>query len=540
MKMIVKKIWEKIEHPFSRPKLTEAIFLVSIFVVSFLFRRIGLKFGFPLLTHPDEPVILDVVYHMTTNRTLESENLIRPDLILYMLNFIYLNVLSLFKFGKTLAYTFLDNKLIFYYHARLLIAVIGSLIPIIAYKIGKEFEINISIPAALLFAFFPLYVSHSHYVTPDVPITLFTLLVILFSVRYVNKKENKNIYLATIFAAINTAEKYPGLLSFGIVVVAIFLRAIKQKSARIKMDYGEFFIVLLQNTGVYLISLYLVAPILFIEYGKVIDALISESRTTHLGADNLSWGGNILFYIEQFILASNPLILLFIFAGIFCYIKVRNKLGILLLYGFAYWVLLSKLGLHWVRWALPMYTAPILLTSVGMAYSWVNLKNKKIIKYLLIIFFSITIFQQMITSLSNSARMGFIDTRVIALDYCNRNGIAAENSIYEGYTPLLPQYAKIIVNEDLDDENDKVKHIVLSSYMYRRYFDEPNRYANEINFYQEIERNQELMEQFAPTPIPTNLRGKIDNIVYYFLRYFNTTRNDRYTGPIIKIFRIIE
>lgn len=538
--MALKNILTKLQTWFSKIKYKEVLILVLIFLAALLSRRIGLKFGFPLLTHHDESTIIGPVYNMTLNKTLNSGDFQRPDKVLYFLNLIWLNLISLIKFGKFLNLTFPEHQLTFYFHARLLIAFMGSLTPVVAYKIGKQFKPDFSIPAALLFAFFPVYVTHSHYATPDVPITLFTLIIILLSIRYVKEEQNKHIYLAAIFAALNTVEKYPGLLSFGIIIIALFLKAMDTNQEKIVVDFRQFWKNLSLLTGIFLISLYILGPNLFIEYGQTIEAITQEARTRHLGADNLGWGGNILFYLEQFVLASNPLILLFTLAGVAGLIRFKDKSGILLLYGFAYWIIMSKLGLHWVRWALPMYTAPLLLAGAGMAYLWRSLKNKKIINFLLIVLFLGAISQQMVTSFANSARMGFTDTRLIALEYCNQNGITTDNAIYEGYTPLFPQFYKTIFNQDPNSQDETIKYVLLSSNMYARYFNEAERYKNEVSYYQDIEQNHKLMEEFEATPRPTELQGKIEDIIYYFLRYFNKNQDARYTGPTIRIFKIVE
>ena len=72
-----------------------------------------------------------------------------------------------------------------------------------------------------------------------------------------------------------------------------------KKSNGSKFNFQVFIKKLLVTEGLYLFSLVEIAPNIFIEYVQVIDALIIESRSTHLGADNLGWGGNILFYILE-------------------------------------------------------------------------------------------------------------------------------------------------------------------------------------------------------------------------------------------------
>jgi hypothetical protein len=536
--MNTNRIWERARPFILNPKVKEVLFLTFLFTVSFLFRRIGLKYGFPFLTHPDEPTSLTPVYQMTVNRNLNPGDFNQPDQIHFFLYLIYLNLVSFLKFGKSFADTFFQNQLVFFFYARLMIAVIGSIVPIIAFKIGKEFKYDFSIPAGLLFAFFPHYIVHSHYISADTTITLLTLVVILFSIRYLRQRRDKQIYLATIFAAINTAEKYPGLLSYGIVIVTLFLSVINTKQKGFEIDFPVFVKKLLTTTGLYLFAFFLSAPNVFIEYGKVIDALIAESRSTHLGADNLGWSGNVLFYIEQFVAESNLLILLFTFVGLFFIIKTKNLSGILLLYGLAYCIIMSKLSLHWVRWALPMYTAPLLLASLGMGYLWQKLKNKRVFAILLGITISAAVMQQMISGLADSSRMGFVDTRVVAHAYCNQNGITPDNSIYEGYTPFLPQSHFVIFDQDIKELDASIKYILLSSNMYNRFFNEPSRYADEVNFYKDIEKDHTLFKEFIPTKRPTSLRDEIEDIAFYILRYYNRSIENRYSGPTIRIYQV--
>ena len=134
---------------------SEILFLFLIFVLSFLIRIIGLRFGEPLLTYWNELNILDPVYEMTINRTLNPNNFKRPDQILYLLNFVYLNVISFLKTGHSFAASYQTDQYSYFVYSRIMIAAFGSLIPIVAYKIGKESPINFAVPAALLFAFFP-------------------------------------------------------------------------------------------------------------------------------------------------------------------------------------------------------------------------------------------------------------------------------------------------------------------------------------------------------------------------------------------------
>ena len=92
---------------------------------------------------------------------------------------------------------FRKHFLTFYTYGRLLIAIFGSLIPVFAYKIGKEIKPKFALPAAFVFAAFPLYIQYSVYIASDLPITLFTLIVLYFSLRFINTNQQKFLILAT-------------------------------------------------------------------------------------------------------------------------------------------------------------------------------------------------------------------------------------------------------------------------------------------------------------------------------------------------------
>jgi len=516
------------------------VFLFVIFVTSFVIRRIGLKYGFPLLTHPDEVFSIEPVYHMTLNKTLNSDTFNRPDQILLFLNFIYLNIVSYIKFGNSLANTFLDNQQLFYFYGRLLICFFGSLIPIFAYKIGKEFKLDFSIPAALIFSFFPSYVIHSHYITPDVLITLFTLIIILFTIKFVKTENRMYLYIATFLSAVNTAEKYPGLISFSIIFCGVILYFSERGWRYIIENYKEMIILSGKLVGLFLLSIYLVAPNLFIQFGKVIDAITFEARSTHLGADNLGLFGNLLFYFKSYISFVNLIgILLFLF-GLFYLLKSRETKSFILFYGFIYWIIISMLALHWERWALPMYTTPNFFVAIGITYLVHLLKGKKIIKFVSLLLIFIFISYQILYSLSSSIKLNFTDTRVITLEYCKENNITSENSVFEGYTPFNPQFPDMIFDFE-NIPNDKIKYIILSSQMYQRYFSEPDRYHEEINFYNEIRSSYKLIYEISPTQVDSkNLKQAVENIGYYIRLQLGNNSEIRLSGPSIQIYEILE
>ncbi len=534
------KTFFKKGHQFiqTHPRLCEALFLILIFSISLIFKRIGLKFGFPLLTHPDESVIINPVLDMTRLRTLNSGNFNRPDQILQYLNLIYLNIISFILYGQDFASAYNEHFLNFYFYSRFLISVLGSLIPVVAYKIGKTVNNRLAISAAIVFAFFPLFTRYSLYITPDIPITLFTLTIIYFALRYLQTNKEKFIILATIFVAINTAEKYPGLLSFLIVLVALGLQVIGDQTEPFSHRIRTFLLRSLKMAGIFILALFIVAPYLFIEYSSVIEALVREARTNHLGADNLGFLGNLWFYVETFYDHTGILGVFFFLTGAFAFFRKFSKQNLLLFFGLFYWISLSVLALHWERWGLPMFITPLFFIAIGISYL-LEEKSARTRIFNLLTGLAIILFisQQSIYSLYIPIQKKYVDTRVVSSDYCDMVGITKENSLFDGYTPLEPNTPIKIVDGFYDELANK-NYILLSSTIYDRYFAEPERYQDAIAIYNEIRNSYPLIKTFTPYPKTEKTLGQLENILYFCKYRLGLTSEVRLSGPTIEIYQI--
>ncbi|MGD6831808.1 ArnT family glycosyltransferase [Sutcliffiella halmapala] len=470
------------------------LILFSIIAVAFLLRIIGTGFAAPLITESDEGAIIKPVVHMATNMTLNPEMYNRPDHIMIYLNFIILNILSFVKFGSSIASTFQENTFFFYQSARMVTAVIGTVSIYIVYLIGNEFKRKFGLVAAALFAVFPSYVHHSHYVSPDVPITLFTLIIILSCIRFLKTENPKYLLLGTFFCAVNTAEKYPGLTSTALIGIVLTIVALPHIRENFRKGVFQLLKKYALYAGVFIVSLFIVAPFVFLESGKVIEALIRESRTNHLGADGLGWPGNMLFYFKMYFNMSGLILLLISLAGLWMILKRKDIIAVPLFFGAIYFILISYLPLHWERWALPMYVTPLMLGAYGIKNLYDSAKQRSWTKgaYLLVI--TLIILPMISDSALETYRKTWTDTRVAAYEYSNANGIERANTLFEGYTPFKPDYPTRIFDHYPTDK----EYIMLSSSMYNRFYKEPERYPEYIQFYETIKKENNLLKTFQP------------------------------------------
>ena len=536
--MKFKSILKEISNPIHRREL---LILFFLFAISLLIRSIGLKHGFPLLTRPDEELIMDQVFFMSRDGFFYPGNpgtFARPNQILYSLYYLYLNLMSYLRFGEGYAARYFFYELHFYHYGRLLIAVMGSLIPVLAYLIGKLIKPGLALAAGLVFMLFPSYVLHSIFITPDVPITLFTLLVIYFTLRYLVKNETWALYVATGFAAVNTAEKYPGLISLGIVVMGIILQIADMTGESLKAKVLQAFVKLLKVVGVFIGTLFVVAPKLFINYSLALAGIFLSADSNLPGADHLIFFGRLAFYVRSFGSWSNLIALIFIVAGCYALLKWRKKPALLLLYGAFYWLLLSAVSLHWERWALPMYITPLFLIAVGITFIWDTFSTKPLTRWVATIVIGLFFAHQLIFSIHTPIRRSFTDTRLIALEYCNAEGITQENSLFEGYTPLQDRQRMQMIFEAYQTMGSEIDYILLSSDMTARYFREPERFTQEVLIYEEIRNTHRLLARFEPSPEAIHVWEKVDDILYFSRQKLTRSALTRYRGPIIEIYKV--
>ena len=133
--------------------------------------------------------------------------------------------------------------------------------------------------------------------------------------------------------------------------------------------------------------------------------------------------------------------------------------------------------------------------------------------------------------------MKFTDSRIISQQYCHENDITRENSLYEGYSPLLPtNFGAIFTNyTKFEGQYD---YIILSSYVYGRYYAEPDQYAEQIELYDKIESNNILLKRFDGYPYAENTLERLENLIYFFKLRLGQTDMIRLGGPTIEIYQV--
>lgn len=489
--------------------------------------------GYPYQLHPDEHTIVNNAVDMLSRHSWEAYVYNRPDQFEIKCNAFLFNIFSWLHYHVPAYEGFELNSGIFYVIARLYTTMFGTaMIPLMYLTVGKILKRDsiskqkVQLFAATMIAFSPLFIEHSAYATPDIVLTFFILLTAYISAEYLETGKRWTIYAIALITGICVTIKYPAAIVCSYIAFIVIYKCIKEKKG-----FKEIFILGMSSILIILATIFVIAPNLYTDFGNVVSTFITEARPNHIGQDGLGFFGNMRFYFKTILESmgslSGPLFL----AGCGFLIKNRKSSHFPLLLSGIYWVCLSVLSLFWVRWGVPMFLTYIILVSIGLVWIWDLLQKQDKGRYLVtipVVLMALLITNNLVTGIKITKWSTVKDARIVAMDYCEENGVTAENSIYEGYTPLAPdagpgaQFIAFQLEEDGIKPQERYtakKYLVISSSFKKRYLNEADHYPEIAAVYQEIDKQYPLIysidsEDYKASP------WEIPNILYGFQYIF--------------------
>lgn len=489
-------------------QITFCVLLGAITISGFLLRLVFCFWGFPYQFHPDEHTIVDSAIDMLSRHSWEAFVYNRPDHFEIKSNAIIFTIYSWIKYGMPAYEAFEMHKGAFYFVARLFTTVFGTaMIPMMSVMVGKILNPDkirtkyVQIVTAMLVAFSPIFIEHSAYATPDIVLTFFVVLIGCLSVNYLNTGSKKQIYLITILTGICITIKYPAAIMCSYIAFIVIYKCIKKKGG-----ISEIVHIGLNCIVILFLTMFFLAPNLFTDVLNVITTFIIEARPNHLGQDGRGFLGNLAFYFTTIAGNFGYISIIFFVAGLVFIYKNRNEKYFCLLISGIYWPSLSMLSLYWVRWGIPMYISFIIVVAIGIGFLFDGVtlycKDRKIFKSIPIILTGIMLGNTVISAIRITKWSTIQDTRVTSLEFCLKNNITEENSIYEGYTPLsMDSWPGAAFNAfEIEDGELKVKeknaakeYFVLSDSYRKRYRKEADFYPEEASIYNALDQTYELI-----------------------------------------------
>ena len=269
--------------------------MILVFAIAIVLRIVGIGWGMPYNNlHPDEGLIFTPAYQCTLNHTFEVRDYYRPNHVTIKLNtLLYMGIQELYFAPQGLddfALNYSQNFALFTVASRVLIAIISIGCVVLAYLIAKRWGKTQAMFASLLFAIFPAFIEHSHYLTPDIPILFFLMAVLWASLCYMKNPTKNWLFWMSFFTALGTCEKYPGLYGCAIIAVAVCTTHIKKPLIIIRDGLLAILFLIL---GILAIS-----PVLIVDYKTVLEVMAGQNKQYHLGADGLNFGQTLIFYLK--------------------------------------------------------------------------------------------------------------------------------------------------------------------------------------------------------------------------------------------------
>lgn len=482
------------------------LILALIFITAVILRVVGAGWGMPHGNlHPDEGLIFEQAYQCALNRDFEVHDYYRPNHVSIKLNtLLYVGIQELCFATKgqgdfTLNYT--ENFALFTTASRVLTAFFGVGTVIMAYLIALFWGRKQALLAALLFAVFPSFIEHSHYITPDIPLLFFLMGVLWAALCYQRKPSVSWLFWMSLFTALATCEKYPG--AYGCVIIAVAVCAAHIKKPAVIVKDGCLAILF------YVLGILAVSPVLLIDFRTVLEVMAGQNKQYHLGADSLNFGGTLLFYMKTTGIHLGLLLTVSSIYGVVKSFRKNMKPTIILLSLLVYIVPISTLSIHWERYTLPIYAAGLLFGAFGAFYILEDLQGLLKKKSLAFgigypIFILLPAGSLLAGAIAVCGSFLAPDSRIVLQEVFAEMGVTAGNTIYDCNTPLDPggYYGAFGEFEGGDPEKYKYgngpKYIMTSSAQRDLYLEaDPEVYGWIANFYRQLDERYELVYLFT-------------------------------------------
>ncbi len=516
------------------------ILLAIILVAGTAIRILGVRWGLPLGLNPDEHVIVDGALDLARRHSFEPSVFFRPDHVeIQLSNLVYLAFAHLAR-GVSPDRLYATDPSVLLLLSRLITVGFGVGMMVLAYLIGARFNRVIGVLATALVAFFPPFVLNSSLATPDVPLTFTVMMVMLGCMRYLAAPRWRHLAFACLGVSLGFAIKYPAALGTIVIAVTIVTSAVPQR------DWRRIALRGAGAVGMVVGFLFLISPVLFTNAGEVIDNLTGQAGSTHPGADNLGYWGKLGFYAAQFGTAGGLILVLSFGLGVYFCIRLRLRESLPLMLGAIIWVLLSVVPLHWARWGLPMYLTPLLIAPIGIYYgtSYLLARRREVwTHWAALAVLSLVALNLVAGSIAVTADLLAPDTRAEGAAVLSARGITGANTVYEGYTPLLPGRTKCIYDQFfLVDGRLQVgarsaaRYVMVSSDTYDRFFAEA-KYAQIQHFYRLLDEQYPLVATFRPVLDPTPTVFTPVSTVRSIAHILALAGGEA-AGPIVKVYAI--
>ncbi len=499
----------------------EYLALGAILIVATALRFAGLAQSLPYLDNPDEPTTVQAAIKMLQTGDLNPHFFRWPSLPFYTQ---FLISIPRFLAGVGAGdFTNLANisDTNFYLWGRVLSAALGSATVLVTYLIGRFlYGPATGLLAALILAVLPLHTEHSHYVTPDIMVTFWATLTILFAVLIYKYGRSRWYWWAGIAAGLTIGSKYNVGIVCLTVILAHFLTPVIRRGR---------FNWLVKSGLIALIIFLLTTPFAILDLSGFLDEIAFQVRHyTIVGHGTASDGASWSAYLQDFVneaFVYQAAIVAVGGIGIVLWRQRREDWLILSLPAIGY-LFFATAKVHFSRNLLPLLPplailgAVFVLTVVSWASQKLNITKSLTVQGVIVVILWLAFFGFALQHSFLTDRYYLQpDTRTQAGAWVIKNVAAGSKLRLEHSAPLLPpdRYQDVsaqrpIGGHDLEWYRQQgYNYLVASSYEYRHLMADD---AQANQNYETLFKQGHLVAQFAGDspdhPGPTILIYKLD------------------------------
>ena len=492
-----------------------ALFLLLL--TAFWLRYRGIRFGFPLITHPDEPIIVKRALHMIKTNSLDPHFFKAPGLELnvYPSLYIYLQALLfiiLLLSGKIFAFfgglTSIELTS-FYYWGRLLTIFFSVGTIYTTYCCAKSlFNERIGLISALLLVFSQLHVTNSFTITVDSPMAFWVMAAFLMSCLHFTRGSALKYYLFNaLFIGFAIGTKYTAFLC---VLPLLYVHFQEHSFAPKKALDPRLLITL----GLILFVFLLTTPYLILDYPHFKQALTFISnhyQRGHAGAEGKynSYAFYALSLVKQYGLI--PL-LLSGFGMSLIFMRDRNRAFLIILFPLTYYLFVGRYRVRFERNIVTLLPFLAILSAYALVScrEWIQQRKQTPawLGYLPLGLLLIALLGQLQPTWAYLNQVRLTDTRIVAQRWIEQNLPKQVKIAREHYTPPLDRQRFTI---DFLDYYGLIKvnlapydYLIASSYDYDRFFKDKKRYQAQVFRYQQIFSSYELVQEITADNLKTS------------------------------------
>ncbi|MGB9590385.1 MAG: ArnT family glycosyltransferase [Candidatus Hydrothermia bacterium] len=492
--------------------------LTFIAGISFALHTLGIRQNLPYTPEADEPIFVRAAINIAASGDLNPHWFGNPgSTVIYPLAGLFRTWFAITHRGMffhpdpNLRISFEANPSEFYLLSRLLTIAYAVMCVPLVYKLGaKVFGKNVGLIGAWLSVLSPLAVMHARIVRTDSSATFYGLLSLWLCMKLYDRPGISRQVLAGLAIGLAVATRY-FMITLAVVLLAmdglLIWRHRSSKNVPISLPLlMMIFIGLVAVISGFALS----TPYFFLDFSTAMQNLRVEARRTHLGADGLSPIGNLWFYLSRAIpnAMTWPCVVLVVFGLLVALWECRPKQVLLVGFVGAFLGGISLSPLHWHRWIIQILPVLALfgasgLYRMGLFLSHLSLPRRTILIGLLLLASAWPLWRTIVVGIQ-----GFNPTtRVLAREWILANIPHGSRIAQEAYTAPLGGTDYVVFEQfslasgrTLEDySREGYQYLIVSSSMYGRYLAEPERYVNEVGFYQALFSSARLLQEFRPS-----------------------------------------